>query len=414
MTRSASVHRSQPTALGTGLLAMDVVCADHSEEVPPCYAGGTCGNVLTILSYLGWKSSPVSRLAPGEVANRVLKDLRRWKVDTSFVSTEPGGSTPIIIHRIGRRSSGVPFHSFSWRCPACGAHFPGYKPVLATASQMLAEVLPDSQVFFVDRVSRGALQLAQAMSDRGALIVFEPSGISNATHFREMWHLSHIVKYSHERLREIADLALNESDREGVLLEIETLGAEGMRYKSRLPECTTKGWLTQPAFEVSELKDAAGSGDWCTAVLLDRVGRAGFKGLLKIGSAALREAIRYSQASASWNCRFEGARGGMYKVEVQAFRSQVNEILQGGEAPVHSIDTSNPTLERLLGSLCPSCKQSSFASLSKRRNGKGDHHAPVISRRPEEIPGPEVEVEPDEEVSAAKAAAERRRSGVRF
>ena len=94
MSKRISTSNVCPTALGTGLLALDVVCRLDSNDIPPCYAGGTCGNVLTILSYLGWNTLPISRLAPGKAAEYVLNDLQRWDVGTSFVSVKEGRGVP--------------------------------------------------------------------------------------------------------------------------------------------------------------------------------------------------------------------------------------------------------------------------------------------------------------------------------
>src|SRR5437870_3606739 len=102
----------KPVALGTGLVALDVVINIDSHEAPRSYAGGTCGNVLTILSYLGWNSAPLSRLSRGAATGQVLADLRKWEVSTRFVSSDDDGSTPIIIQRIARTEAGEPYHSF--------------------------------------------------------------------------------------------------------------------------------------------------------------------------------------------------------------------------------------------------------------------------------------------------------------
>jgi fructokinase len=164
--RTTTPASLRPCATGTGLVTLDVVVNVSSREPPRCYAGGACGNVLTILSYLGWQTAPVSRLAPGPAAERLLADLADWNVSTEFVSLDEGGSTPVIIERIARTVGGKPYHTFSWRCPGCGAHLPGYKPVLATTAQELAGRLPPCQVFFFDRASRGTLHLARGSRAR--------------------------------------------------------------------------------------------------------------------------------------------------------------------------------------------------------------------------------------------------------
>ncbi len=45
--------QQNPKIIGTGLIALDVIVnAEHNRE-PFFQAGGTCGNVLSILSFLG-------------------------------------------------------------------------------------------------------------------------------------------------------------------------------------------------------------------------------------------------------------------------------------------------------------------------------------------------------------------------
>lgn len=46
-----------PLAIGTGLLALDDIRIDGDERPPRRWAGGTCGNVLLALRYLGWQSA---------------------------------------------------------------------------------------------------------------------------------------------------------------------------------------------------------------------------------------------------------------------------------------------------------------------------------------------------------------------
>jgi fructokinase len=361
----------RPTVVGTGLVALDVVYNVDSDRPPRWYAGGTCCNVLTILSYLRWQAVPVSRLAPGPAVENLLADLAEWKVSSTFVSVEKDGSTPVIIERIARGPDGQPYHTFSWRCPGCGAHLPGYKPILAATAQALVPRLPACQVFFFDRVSRGTLYLAQAGRKRGAVVVFEPSAVGDPKLFREAWSLAHIVKYSHERLRDIADIQLKPTECEGVLLEVETLGPDGLRYRSRLPKVGTAGWRTVPAFRPKNLKDSAGSGDWCSAGLLHRLAHGGLRGLRAADSSQLQEAIRYGQALATWNCGYEGARGGMYQVSRPVFERGVKRILEGSETVSDVVSDESSPAGKLVGCFCPSCKTTGLAPITSNANHAG-------------------------------------------
>ena len=62
-----------PICIGTGLIALDVIYT--TDKKPNFLAGGSCGNVLTILSYLGWKSLPIARLGNDAEGKRIVEDL---------------------------------------------------------------------------------------------------------------------------------------------------------------------------------------------------------------------------------------------------------------------------------------------------------------------------------------------------
>lgn len=353
----------RPCVIGAGLVALDVVVSSSSDDEIKYFAGGTCGNVLAILSYLGWNARPISRLRDDLPAKWLLKDLAWWNVDTSFISLTTDGSTPIIIQNIKEDSDGTRTHSFSIRCPCCGAYFPGYKPILSNKAEDIAKKLTQQQVFFFDRVSRGTLNLAHSSAEQGALVVFEPSGVGKPLLFREAWSVAHVVKYSRDRLRDIADLDLNSSVRNDLLLEIETLGADGLRYRSRLTNARTQGWKELHVVPATTLKDAAGSGDWCTAGIIHKLARGGLNGFRKVTKDRLLQAIRYGQALATWNCAFESARGGMYSASKPQFERQIRNLLKGKNIRLQTNNHSEISDE--LGILCPACESPEFNARKK-------------------------------------------------
>ncbi|MFN0050625.1 MAG: PfkB family carbohydrate kinase [Planctomycetales bacterium] len=323
--RGSRAKKTPPLVVGTGLVALDVVVSRISGKPPRYWSGGTCGNVLTVLSYLGWKAQPVARLGTGIATDLVVEDLKRWNVSDRFIRVDDDGRTPVIVERITKNIRGVPRHSFSWRCTECGAPFPGYRAELGEVAEEIATQLGQPQVFFFDRVSSGALILARACAEAGGLIVFEPSGVGNPILFRRAWQLAHVVKYSHERLSELPEMDTCRSPR----LQIETLGDEGLRYRRTGAGNRPTRWIELKSLPVPSVKDTAGAGDWCTAGLLSRVGREGLQGFLKITDQQLREALRYGQALSAWNCAFEGARGGMYVVSRRVFADQISKIESG-------------------------------------------------------------------------------------
>ena len=106
---------------------------------------------------------------------------------------------------------------------------PGYRPLLAADVAQVADALPAHNLFFFDRVAPGTLELAHRSREQGALVVFEPSGIKDEELFVECLKASHVLKYSHERLSGLDALV----NRGRVPVEIETLGAEGLRFRLR-------------------------------------------------------------------------------------------------------------------------------------------------------------------------------------
>lgn len=367
MRKGSASTAATPLAVGTGLIALDVVVSEGRPEAPSRWAGGTCGNVLAVLSYLGWRAAPVARLRGGEAATQLLADLRQWGVGTEFVSLAEDGSTPVIVQWIHQEPGGEPRHTFSWRCPTCGARLPGYKPVLASEAEALDGRLDSPRVFFFDRLSRGALILARQCAKLGAAIVFEPPSVGNPILFREAWELADVVKYSHERLHDLpAELEVGTRPR----LQIETLGRDGLRYRLRVPGSRTWEWQSLDAVPAARLRDTAGAGDWCTAGLVHKLFPEGSRALQAAGDAVVRNALRYGQALAAWTCGFQGSRGGMYEVEKPQFERDIAALLgesSNGKAGGRSRQTS---VLNGMAWLCPSCKEPERAR--SRRAGASD------------------------------------------
>lgn len=69
---------------GTGLVALDVVISNDIEKPTQFYAGGSCGNVLTILSYMGWDSYPIARLSNNVASDLLIQDLKSGRLMRTF------------------------------------------------------------------------------------------------------------------------------------------------------------------------------------------------------------------------------------------------------------------------------------------------------------------------------------------
>lgn len=319
-----TAESEKPRAFGTGLIALDLVMSANPNLPVQAWAGGTCGNVLSILAYLGWESYPIARMNGDPASERVRADMSRWGVKLDFAGCEPTSHTPIIIQEIRRGRDGSPTHRFSWACPRCGQWLPSFKPVTRQAVDVVGDGLNGAKVFFMDRLSRAALTLAARAADAGAIVMFEPSGKSDPKLFAEALQLAHIVKYADQRLSEAGGAMASDS---AMILEIQTMGIEGLRYRHRLAKLSD--WTHLPAVSAPQLLDSCGSGDWCSAGLLSMIAGGGLPGLKSASIENLVSALRYGQALAAWNCAFEGARGGMYAVERDRFDDLIGQVLDG-------------------------------------------------------------------------------------
>ena len=195
-----------PNAFGAGLIALDLIVNADSSSSFRAHAGGTCGNVLTALAYLGWNSYPIARLGDDAASQVVRADLSRWGIHLDHASCTPSANTPIIVQQIRRKRDGTPTHSFSWACPRCGNRLPSFQPVTRAAVEAIAPDLKRAQIFFMDRLSRGILDLAALAAKSGALVMYEPSGVAEPRLLEEAVALAHVVKYAETRLAQVENL----------------------------------------------------------------------------------------------------------------------------------------------------------------------------------------------------------------
>lgn len=198
--------------------------------------------------------------------------------------------------------------------------------------------------------------MANHYRDKGALVIFEPSSMGDEKQLRKAVDLSHVVKYSHERLSSLSESLGNAF----IPLEIETQGRGGLRYRwNRSPKDTTQ-WKFMPAYEILQPIDEAGSGDWCTAGIIDVLGHLGPRSLAEDTSSAIEQALKIGQALAAINCRFLGARGAMYNLSCGVIRRAVLGIVEGRRAEEFNELEDPISMQRFLREVCFNCQD--FAS----------------------------------------------------
>ena len=146
------------------------------------------------------------------------------------------------------------------------------------------------------------------VANRARLVVFEPSGIRDEKLFLECLRASHVLNTRHDRLSGIGGLV----KRSQIPVEIETLGAGGLRYRMRRSGRLGE-WQHLPAFAAPSVRDTAGSGDWCTAGFLAQLAASRVDIVARAEDArVVYDGLRFGQALAALNCCYDGARGLMY------------------------------------------------------------------------------------------------------
>lgn len=287
-----------PSIVGTGLVALDVLLqSDHSGLGSAL--GGSAGNVLSILAYLGWRSVPVGELGCDHAGSQIRSEFEALQADTRFLVQEPGHSTPVVYQWPGGDEKS---HKFSFACPFCGRKRGFCAPDHDALGVRVLHNVESSDVFYFDRVTPIALRLAEEYRSRGALVVFEPSSVSDdSVGYRRALQHTHVLKYADDRIAELSSYDLG-----NVLVEIQTRGSQGLRF--RAPSLVTE-WVNSPSITVPTIVDTAGAGDWCTAGMLYMLFHYGRIAPDQLTYNRLFEALRFGQALAALNCMHRGARG---------------------------------------------------------------------------------------------------------
>lgn len=310
------MNRNNFTCTGTGLIVLDMVYGFDNSD-PKRFAGGSCTNVLTILSYLGWDSYPIGRIADDETSNLIKKDLSTWGVSTDYLHVNPDGVSPVIIQKNFKNSLGLSQHSFEFQESGEKTRFLPYKPLLKRSIEEIYHNLPTSNIFYFDRLNPASVELARRYWENGAIVIFEPSSIGDENLFNKALKTSHIIKFSSDRIKSYVN---NYPVPQG-LIEIQTEGDDGLIYRSSLLD--QKDWSRLNAKKVPYhlIKDTSGAGDWCTSGIINRLGRLTTSQFLQLDRRTLEEALNYGQSLSAISCFFEGARGAMYSLESERVRT---------------------------------------------------------------------------------------------
>ena len=288
------------TCLGVGTFPLDNLQEKNGKDVKTIYqhVGGTCGNVMSILAWMGWHTLPAARIDDSETGLLIKADLESYGCDTRFVSNTPDGGTTIldIIHKIGR--DGKPKTAYMPHSPR-GGRFVNHRFWTLKQAQALfdsLEEMPD--VFFFDRCAPGNILLAQLFHERGVLVYYEPNEPVDRNFLRAV-ATSDIVKFSNEKH---PDVSFTEGFTDKFF--IQTLNEKGLRFKLR-----AEGWITIPPEHNPHAVDGEGAGDWTTSAFINEMGHHHMLTFDRIHQPNTWHCLQEAQRVASESVSYIGAKG---------------------------------------------------------------------------------------------------------
>lgn len=298
--------------MGAGVFNLDTIVVREYPEGPERRrfiektvleeVGGTCGNVMTMLPYLGIQTYPVAILDDSEQGFQITKDLQRYGADTRFVRNEEGGGTTLM--RCTHKTAPGGTHTMSVRATSPGSMFPKRKHLGARSGEAEAFVesldfTPD--LFFFDDPSAGNMVLAEKLRQKGSTVFFEPEKMDakKPKTFLKRVDVSDIVKFSGEK---ITDASFTDAYRDKLF--IQTLGKDGLRF------CLKGGKWNRVAPVVNDnVVDWEGAGDWTSSAFIAEFLKRGYSSVRALTEDAVKEMLYEAQKVASESVSFMGSKG---------------------------------------------------------------------------------------------------------
>ena len=296
------------TIIGSGVYVLDIIVVRDYPAWPQRRPftdrtvieeiGGTCGNVMCILSWLGWKAMPQVCLDDSPEGFKMAADLERYGCDCRFVSNAPGGGTTILLCTHKKDVDGN--HTISFRAGSPGgSRFPKHHYLRARdeAPAFLEDLDTVPGVYFFDNPSAGHRLIARTLRNKGTLVYFEPSAIIDNADLDAV-DASDIIKFSGQHVPDISF-----TDRFPDKLFIQTLGADGLRFRLR-----GGAWTDIPPVPSGNVVDWEGAGDWTTSVFLDQLAAVD-KPFMELDEHDVRNCLEAAQTAASQSIRFLSSKG---------------------------------------------------------------------------------------------------------
>jgi fructokinase len=308
-TVKSDVNR-KPKCLGTGLLSLDLIYQDLDR--PYAAAGGSCGNVMAILSSFGWEASPAGSIGRDVAADILLHDLQSLGVITDWVDTVESVQTPIILEFLNQVDE-VAVHSFSRTCHKTNQKLARYNSISDVHFQKLSHRVQEFDVYYFDRLDHISVAISKLFKKQDKPVFFEPQKLTDLQLFLDVLPYVDILKVSEDADPQIFEALEFYSPQ----LTVVTRGKRGLSYQVK-----DRQSVSVTAMEQSDFVDACGSGDWLSATIINDLLNENIRSLESLTDGILEAALFRAQVNSAQNLAFAGARGSMYQKQIDAFSSE--------------------------------------------------------------------------------------------
>lgn len=263
--------------------------------------GGTCGNVMCMLSRLGWYALPQVKLIDTDEGRQLADSLASYGCAVRHVSYVPNGgfSGMICTHR---RSNKNGEHELGLR--SFGPNGSQFRKITELRARdevpsFLDELEEAPDVYFFDHNEAGPRKIAVELRKRGSLIYYECENSRDWNKFIKSVEVADIVKFSDEN---VSDLSFCDEYKD--ILLIQTQGSKGLQFKLRDGE-----WIHVNPIQVTDVVDWEGCGDTITAVFINELGKLGLPKVSELIEEQVKTALTAATEKAALCTQYYGSKG---------------------------------------------------------------------------------------------------------
>lgn len=307
------MEKKKPSAIGSGVYNYDIIV---KREYPQGFVvgkrnpfventiieevGGTCGNVMCVLGYLGWNVYPQAHFDLSEQGYKLKRDLESFGCDTRYVENSEKGGTTLLrcTHKLDQMTGE---HVATFRATSPSSMFPKRKQlrVRDEVEPFVNSLVEKPDVYFFDAPEAGPRALAKLLREKGALVYFEPESDHEKAKFDDGVRVSDIIKFSHEKITD-KDFCKAYRDK----LFIQTLGADGLAFSL----CGSE-WVKVPAVPIDHIVDTEGCGDTTTAAFLDSLTKMDALSIQAMSIEKVTKALEEASQKAALCAQSMGSKG---------------------------------------------------------------------------------------------------------